>query len=162
MEEIQEDCCSCIFRGMSCAPFRRSQNSDYHYQRNNKLVWDETIQIMVDMFDNVWGDRSEVVVDHCIDITLPVRFLWFVFRSRPNGFAVTFADCPLRDRRRRYYMPRFKKFESHQSILGFGRRVTWTSDLVVPPGHQMTFKDALHILSTNLIEKFFSPIGQSI
>ena len=42
-------------------------------------------------------------------------------------------------------------------ILGFGRQVTWTSDLVVPPGHQMTFKDALHILSTNLIMKILLP-----
>ena len=42
-------------------------------------------------------------------------------------------------------------------MLGFGRRVTWTSDLVVPPGHQMTFKDALHILSTNLIQKIITP-----
>ena len=27
----------------------------------------------MDLFDNVWGDRSEVVVDHCLDVTLPVR-----------------------------------------------------------------------------------------
>jgi cytochrome P450 len=45
------------------------------YQRNNKLVRDETIRIMMDMFENVWGDKSEVVVDHCLDITLPARFL---------------------------------------------------------------------------------------
>ena len=30
---------------------------------------------MNDLFDNVWGDRSEIIVDHCVDITLPVRFL---------------------------------------------------------------------------------------
>jgi len=47
--------------------------------------------------------------------------------------------------------------DSCERILGFGRRVTWTSDLVVPPGHQMTFKDALHILSTNLIMKIILP-----
>jgi hypothetical protein len=41
-------------------------------QRNNVLVWDETVHIMNDLFDNVWGDRSEIVVDHCVDITLPV------------------------------------------------------------------------------------------
>ncbi|KAF8474413.1 614/534 cytochrome P450 [Russula ochroleuca] len=35
--------------------------------------------------------------------------------------------------------------------------MTWTTDLVVPPGHQMTFKDALHILSTNLILKIALP-----
>jgi hypothetical protein len=42
-------------------------------------------------------------------------------------------------------------------MLGFGRRMTWTTDLVVPPGHQMTFKDALQIFSTNLILKFVLP-----
>ena len=35
--------------------------------------------------------------------------------------------------------------------------MTWTSDLVVPAGHQMTFKDALHILSSNLISKLILP-----
>ena len=42
-------------------------------------------------------------------------------------------------------------------MLGFGRRVTWTSDLVIPPGHQMTFKDALHIMSANLLLKLILP-----
>jgi hypothetical protein len=46
--------------------------SECDHQRNNKLVWDETIRIMEDLFDNVWGDQSEIVVDHCVDITLPV------------------------------------------------------------------------------------------
>ena len=31
---------------------------------------------MNDLFDNVWGDKSEIVVDHCVEITLPVRVLW--------------------------------------------------------------------------------------
>ena len=48
--------------------------SEYDLQRNNKLVWDETTRIVMDLFDNVWGDRSEIVVDHFLDITLPVRF----------------------------------------------------------------------------------------
>jgi hypothetical protein len=42
-------------------------------------------------------------------------------------------------------------------MVGFGRQVTWTSDLVVPPGHQMTFKDALHILSSKVILKVVVP-----
>ena len=49
--------------------------SEYDYQRNNKLVWDETTRILMDLFDNVWGDRSEIVEDHFLDITLPVCFL---------------------------------------------------------------------------------------
>jgi len=28
---------------------------------------------MDDLFDNVWGDKSEVVVDHFLEITLSVR-----------------------------------------------------------------------------------------
>jgi hypothetical protein len=42
-------------------------------------------------------------------------------------------------------------------MVGFGRQVTWTSDLVVPPGHLMTFKDALHILSTDVMLKIILP-----
>jgi hypothetical protein len=30
---------------------------------------------MNDLFDNVWGDRPEIIVDHFVDITVPVRFL---------------------------------------------------------------------------------------
>ena len=41
--------------------------------------------------------------------------------------------------------------------LAFGRQVTWTSDLIIPPGHQMTFKDALHVLSSGLIFKIVLP-----
>jgi hypothetical protein len=42
-------------------------------------------------------------------------------------------------------------------MLGFGRQVTWSSDLDIPPGHQMTYKDALHVLSTNVIMKILVP-----
>ncbi|KAI9438703.1 cytochrome P450 [Lactarius indigo] len=89
-------------------------------ERNTRLVWDETIRIMFDLFDHVWGDNPEIVLDHCVDITLPIAL--FVI-----------------------------------GVAGFGRRVTWTSDLIVPPGHQMTFKDALHILSANLGLKILLP-----
>lgn len=36
-------------------------------------MWEETIKIMVDLFDNVWGAKKEIVVDHAIDVTVPVR-----------------------------------------------------------------------------------------
>jgi hypothetical protein len=42
-------------------------------------------------------------------------------------------------------------------ILGFGRQVTWSSDIDIPPGHEMTYKDALHVLSTNVLLKIFIP-----
>jgi hypothetical protein len=62
-----------------CPEWRLLNYPEYHWQRNNRLVWDETILIMMDMFDSVWGDKSEIAVDHCVDITLPVRILWLNF-----------------------------------------------------------------------------------
>jgi hypothetical protein len=69
-----------------CRLTRPSSNPKLYFQKNNNIVWDETIWIMMDMFDNVWGDKSEVVVDHCVDITLPVRILWLRLYSCPNIF----------------------------------------------------------------------------
>ena len=37
---------------------------------------------MFDLFDNVWGDSPEVVLDHCADITLAVCQLWIL----PHNF----------------------------------------------------------------------------
>lgn len=42
-------------------------------EKNNKLVWDETVKIMQSMFHDLWNDAPQVTVDHCVDITLPVR-----------------------------------------------------------------------------------------
>ena len=40
-----------------------------HLQKNNKLIWDGTAQIILDLFDHVWHNEREVVVDHFLDIT---------------------------------------------------------------------------------------------
>jgi len=89
-------------------------------ERNNKLVWDETVKIMLDMFDNVWNRAPEITVDHCVDITLPIAL--FVI-----------------------------------GVAGFGRRITWNDDLKIPDGHKMTFKDSLHIVSTDVFFKLIFP-----
>ena len=80
-----------------CPEWRSLTNPEYHWQRKNRLVWDETILIMMDMFDNVWGDRSEIAVNHCLDITLPVRLSWLGFTHVPTSS----PDHPFRYRRRR-------------------------------------------------------------
>ena len=41
-------------------------------QRNKRLVWDETIQILEDVFQNEWGDKEVVDVKHIMDLTVPV------------------------------------------------------------------------------------------
>lgn len=37
------------------------------------------------------------------------------------------------------------------STLGFGRTISFADDLKIPPGHNMSFKNALHIVSTDMI-----------
>ncbi|THU83303.1 cytochrome P450 [Dendrothele bispora CBS 962.96] len=88
--------------------------------RNNKLVWDESLRIMDDLFANVWGDQDTIVVDHCVDITLPIAL--FVI-----------------------------------GVAGFGRKISWQSDLIIPPNHSMTFKDALHEVTVGVFTKLVFP-----
>lgn len=40
---------------------------------------------------------------------------------------------------------------------GFGKRSSWNDDVNVPAGHRMTFKDSLHIASTDIFLKLFIP-----
>lgn len=70
---------------------------------------------MQDLFENVWGDQSEVVVDHCVDITLPVSWclglLLLLARTHTQLETLTYfeslidapppTDSPVCDRRRR-------------------------------------------------------------
>lgn len=39
------------------------------------------------------------------------------------------------------------------SAAGLGRRASWKDDLVIPSGHSMTFRDALHIASNDVLLK---------
>jgi hypothetical protein len=42
------------------------------FQRNNKLVWVESVRVVGELFDQIWQDEKEIDVDHCLDLTLPV------------------------------------------------------------------------------------------
>ena len=110
---------------------------------------------MNDLFDNVWGNKSEIVVDRCVDITLPVRVLWLSRSQSPNDSNRLRSSSSVSQ----VVMLRFSHYilMTADTMIGFGSRATWSSDLVIPAGHQMTFKDALHILSTNLYLKIILP-----
>ncbi|KAJ3575472.1 hypothetical protein NP233_g1074 [Leucocoprinus birnbaumii] len=88
--------------------------------RNNKLVWDETCAIMSDLFENVWGDKKIIEVDHCRDLTLPIAL--FVI-----------------------------------GVAGFGRKMTWQDDSLVPAGHKLSFQESLSIVSINVLPKLILP-----
>jgi hypothetical protein len=87
MEKIPKDCCSGIFGGTLHfrAQFVACYNTaERDWKRNNRLLWDETGQIMTDLFDNVWGDSSEIIVDQFLDVTVPVCFPTVQIRPYTN------------------------------------------------------------------------------
>ncbi|TFK26968.1 cytochrome P450 [Coprinopsis marcescibilis] len=73
--------------------------------RNNRLVWDETVRIVSELFSDVWGDKDSVSVDHAVDVTLPIALLvigtagfgkrvsWKEDALAPQGFTHTFKGA---------------------------------------------------------------------
>jgi len=89
--------------------------------RNNKLVWDESVKIMQGLFNDLWGNQDVISVNHVVDITLPIAL--FVI-----------------------------------GVAGFGKNVSWKEDgAIIPPGHTMTFKDALQVTTNDFILKLAVP-----
>lgn len=38
------------------------------------MVWEEAVRITMDLVDNIWKNRENVVLDNALDITLPVSY----------------------------------------------------------------------------------------
>nr|BAL05139.1 cytochrome P450 [Phanerodontia chrysosporium] len=89
-------------------------------ERNCELVWEETLHVMIGLFNDVWGSDSIITLDNAFDITMPIS-LFVVAAS------------------------------------AFGRRIPWTEGGLAPPGHHMSFKEALHIVSTGTVIKAVLP-----
>ncbi|KAG2139547.1 cytochrome P450, partial [Suillus cothurnatus] len=74
-------------------------------ERNNRLVWDATTKIMLDLFDTVWAGQEEVVVNHTVDLTSPIALFvigaagfgclisWKEDTVVPIGHQLTFKDA---------------------------------------------------------------------
>ena len=124
-----------------------------YLQRNNKLVWDETVKIMQGLF-NLWGNQDAISVNHVVDITLPVGCLidHLVF-SYPGLCRLHFSLLELQACTYNHYFI----FPCTDAFLGFGRSVSWEEDVTIPPGHTMTYKDALHIATTDFLLKLLVP-----
>lgn len=71
---------------------------------------------MTDLFENIWGNQTEVVVGHCVPLTLQIAL--FII-----------------------------------SAAGFGRKISWEDDTIIPSGHQISFKQALYVVSTSFVTK---------
>ncbi|KAI0720719.1 cytochrome P450 [Cerioporus squamosus] len=74
-------------------------------EKNNRLVWDETVHIMQDLFDSVWGDKDVVEVSNATELTVPItlmvisvagfgrRISWNEDAIAPAGHHMTFKDA---------------------------------------------------------------------
>lgn len=114
---------------------------------------------MLDLFDNFWGGKNEIIVDHCVDITLQVRpfgvtsfdfcvFNNFIFKIALSVISVagSYITCIILSFRLTSYFS-----------LGFGQRISWKDDRAMLPNHKMTFKEALHIVSTDVYLRLLAP-----
>ena len=133
-----------------------------YIQRNNKLVWDETVKIMQGLFNDLWANQDVISVNHVVDITLPVGCLidhliaTIRFVPYPGLYRLHFSllELPVFIYNHCFIF----SFTGTVTFLGFGRSVSWKEDdTIIPPGHMMTYKDALHIATTDFIFKLTIP-----
>ncbi|KAF9528987.1 cytochrome P450 [Crepidotus variabilis] len=59
-------------------------------EKNNKLVWNETVDIVHSLIDQVWGDQDVISLDHCLDITKPIAL--FVIAAAGFGKSLTWSE----------------------------------------------------------------------
>lgn len=71
-------------------------------ERNNRLVWDETMLIVEELCEVLWAGKQEVAVDNIVDLTVPMalfiigvagfgkRMSWKEDLSVPKGYAMPF------------------------------------------------------------------------
>lgn len=71
-------------------------------ERNNRLVWDETMLIVQELREVLWAGKQEVPVGNIVDLTVPMalfiigvagfgkRMSWKKDLSVPEGYVMTF------------------------------------------------------------------------
>jgi len=74
-------------------------------ERNNRLVWDETMLIVHELCEVLWAGRTEVAVDNVVDLTIPMalfvigvagfgrRMSWKEDLTVPAGHVMPFKDA---------------------------------------------------------------------
>ncbi|KAH9899366.1 cytochrome P450 [Cubamyces lactineus] len=139
-------------------------------ERNNRLVWDETINIVEDMFKNVWGDKDVVEVGHILDMTVAItqlvigiaafgrRMSWKEDSVARAGHTMTFKEA-LYDVSHnlflrilfppwllRYGTPRMRRFATAYNEMDAYLRE------MVQERRSATYKEARYDLFTNLLD----------
>ena len=169
MEEIPKVICTCIFwRESSVLPisivFLTSS------KRNNKLVWDASVDIVQGLVEDVWAGQDVITVDHCLDITLPVGYDPLPIPTLPPWW-LTFnlPDCPIRHRSGWWDPFRSFKRQTHDADLHakvlegtfhgrkmplFRQAMPWLSKILFISWRPISFSS-----SSFLIKQWFSQKG---
>ena len=111
---------------------------------------------MQDLFNDLWGDQDVISVNHVVDITLPV------------GCFIHHLNCSLSGVRQialfiigvagKIFILLYSLGKIPDPVPGFGRSVSWKEDgAIIPPGHKMTYKDALHVVTNDILLKLMFP-----
>ncbi|KAJ8081218.1 hypothetical protein PM082_018061 [Marasmius tenuissimus] len=73
-------------------------------ERNNRLVWEESIRMLTEFFDEVWGDKEEIAVDNFLGLSLQFglrvisaagfgrRMGWSAEHTVPQGHELSFEE----------------------------------------------------------------------
>ncbi|KAJ2913373.1 hypothetical protein MD484_g7050, partial [Candolleomyces efflorescens] len=59
-------------------------------EANNKLIWSTSVKVMLDLFDDVWGEQQTIDVGHGADLTLAITLL--VLGSGVFGMETSWKD----------------------------------------------------------------------
>ena len=111
------------------------------------------MKIMDSLFKDVWKDEkviSTIIAStwHCQYVIPQTRLL-----DTDVFHRLHYSSLALQVRYK--FWPVF--LQTHDATWGFGREISWKEDSIIPSGHQITFKNALHIVSTEVLIKLIVP-----
>ena len=112
-------------------------------------MWDETLHLLNELFDDVWEDGSSIdIKDWTLDLAGPVRIFslpLLSFSTHPCTTVDAFHYfCG------RYIAISCASFRT-DGISGFGKRLSWKGEAKPPPGFNLTFHQALHIVDRDVL-----------
>ncbi|KAI0326146.1 cytochrome P450 [Cubamyces sp. BRFM 1775] len=139
-------------------------------ERNNRLVWDETINIVEDMFQNVWGDKDVVEVGHILDMTVGItqlvisiaafgkRVSWNEESGARAGHTMTFKEALYDVSHNLFLRILFPPWLLRNGTPRMRRFATASSEMdaylkeMVQERRSATYKEARYDLFTNLLD----------
>lgn len=123
MEALQKSQRPKFLRGKQCLLLLFPLSSKhYYFERNNKLVWNETVRIVEEMFEDGWNMQETGEIDDILEVTASVRLL--------NRSLTSLELISIYSQISLFVI----------SAASFGKSLTWKKTDECPPGFTMTFK----------------------